>query len=50
MGNEEQEDAAAASAFFGAGCGCVLAPCHNIQNVSPVANIIALYEEISQIH
>ena len=27
----------------------ICAPCHNIQNVSPVANIIAMYEEISQI-
>ena len=30
---------------LGAGGGYILAPCHNIQPVSPVENIVAMYEE-----
>jgi uroporphyrinogen decarboxylase len=30
--------------ILGAGGGYILAPCHNIQPVTPVANILALYE------
>ena len=30
--------------ILGAGGGYILAPCHNIQTVSPPANIVALYE------
>jgi uroporphyrinogen decarboxylase len=30
--------------IFGAGGGYILAPCHNIQAVSPVENVVALYE------
>ncbi len=29
---------------LGAGGGYILAPCHNIQSVSPVENVVALYE------
>ncbi len=31
-------------AILGAGGGYILAPCHNIQSVSPAENVIALYE------
>jgi uroporphyrinogen decarboxylase len=31
--------------IFGKGGGYILAPCHNIQAVSPVENIIAMYKE-----
>jgi uroporphyrinogen decarboxylase len=30
--------------IMGRGGGYILAPCHNIQSVSPVENIIAMYE------
>lgn len=31
--------------ILGAGGGYILAPCHNIQAVSPVENVVAMYEE-----
>jgi uroporphyrinogen decarboxylase len=31
--------------ILGAGGGYILAPCHNIQPVSPPENIVAMYEE-----
>jgi uroporphyrinogen decarboxylase len=30
--------------ILGAGGGYILAPCHNIQAVSPAQNIVAMYE------
>jgi uroporphyrinogen decarboxylase len=27
------------------GTGCIIAPCHNLQSITPVENIIAMYEE-----
>ena len=30
--------------ILGAGGGYILAPCHNIQAVSPAENIVAMYE------
>jgi uroporphyrinogen decarboxylase len=30
--------------LLGAGGGYILAPCHNIQATTPVANIVAMYE------
>jgi uroporphyrinogen decarboxylase len=30
--------------ILGAGGGYILAPCHNIQAVSPAENVVALYE------
>jgi uroporphyrinogen decarboxylase len=30
--------------ILGAGGGYILAPCHNVQAVSPAANIVAMYE------
>jgi len=29
---------------LGAGGGYILAPCHNIQAISPVENVVAMYE------
>ena len=29
---------------LGAGGGYILAPCHNIQAISPAENIVAMYE------
>ena len=34
-------------AIFSACKGYIVAPCHNIQNVSPVENVLAMYEEAS---
>jgi len=34
--------------ILGAGGGYILAPCHNIQPLSPVENILAMYEECYQ--
>ena len=31
------------------GCRWICAPCHNIQAVSPTANVVALYEEASRV-
>ena len=31
-------------AVLGAGGGYILAPCHNIQAVSPAENVVAMYE------
>jgi uroporphyrinogen decarboxylase len=31
--------------ILGEGGGYILAPCHNIQPITPVENILALYEE-----
>jgi uroporphyrinogen decarboxylase len=30
--------------ILGAGGGYILAPCHNIQPVTPVQNVLAMYE------
>jgi uroporphyrinogen decarboxylase len=30
---------------LGDGGGYILAPCHNIQPITPVENIVAMYEE-----
>jgi uroporphyrinogen decarboxylase len=30
--------------ILGAGGGYILAPCHNIQPVTPMENIVAMYE------
>jgi uroporphyrinogen decarboxylase len=30
--------------ILGKGSGYILAPCHNIQSVSPAENIVAMYE------
>lgn len=32
-----------------AGCQWICAPCHNIQNISPVENVLALYQEAHRI-
>ena len=34
--------------FLGAGGGYILAPCHNIQPITPVENVIAMYEAAHQ--
>jgi uroporphyrinogen decarboxylase len=31
--------------IFGGGAGYILAPCHNIQPITPIQNILAMYEE-----
>jgi len=31
------------------GARWICAPCHNIQNISPVANVLAMYETIREI-
>ena len=31
--------------ILGAGGGYILAPCHNVQVITPVANVVAMYEE-----
>ena len=31
--------------LLGWGQGCILAPCHNIQSLTPVENILAMYDE-----
>ena len=35
-------------AILGAGGGYVLAPCHNLQSITPVENVIAMYEAATQ--
>jgi len=30
--------------ILGAGGGYILSPCHNIQNITPIENILAMYE------
>ncbi len=42
--DEVRHEVAENIAILGAGGGYILAPCHNIQAVSPAENIIALYE------
>ena len=32
-------------AFLGGGRGFILAPCHNLQPLTPVENILAMYDE-----
>jgi uroporphyrinogen decarboxylase len=34
--------------ILGAGGGYILAPCHNIQPLTPVENIVAMYEEVKR--
>lgn len=36
-------------AILGAGGGYILAPCHNIQPVTPPGNVVAMYEECYQV-
>jgi len=33
------------AAIFGSRGGYILAPCHNIQPITPVVNILAMYDE-----
>lgn len=42
--NDVQAEVLANLEILGAGGGYILAPCHNIQAVSPAENIVALYE------
>ena len=47
---EDVEREVQETAQFFSGCRWICAPCHNIQNVSPVENILALYETVSQLN
>lgn len=37
------------AAIFGSRGGYILAPCHNIQPITPVANILAMYDEAAKV-
>ncbi|MFW6232210.1 MAG: uroporphyrinogen decarboxylase family protein, partial [Spirochaetota bacterium] len=34
-------------AVLGAGGGYILAPCHNLQSITPVENVVAMYEAVT---
>jgi uroporphyrinogen decarboxylase len=36
-------------AILGAGGGYILAPCHNIQSITPPENVVAMYETCYQL-
>jgi uroporphyrinogen decarboxylase len=42
--NEVREEVLENLSILGAGGGYILAPCHNIQPITPVENILAMYE------
>ena len=44
IGDEVRDEVACNVRVLGRGGGYVLAPCHNIQSVSPPENVVAMYE------
>jgi uroporphyrinogen decarboxylase len=35
--------------LLGGGGGYILAPCHNLQVITPVENVIAMYDEVHKL-
>jgi uroporphyrinogen decarboxylase len=46
---EVREEVRYNARVLGQGGGYIIAPCHNIQPITPVENIVAMYDEIQKL-